>query len=160
MSADENQSMVEGSATVIVGVPPNDVFHAVADISRMGEWSPECVAGRWVPPATGPDVGAEFEGDNVAKLGPLTLKKWTTTSKVTECVPGEVFEFVSESYSVWRYEFAEHPEGTRLTESFSYTQYTGVQKFLYETIFRRSSGMVTAVEATLVRIKASVEAAN
>ena len=57
------------------------------------------------------------------------------SSKVTECARGEVFEFIAQGYSVWRYEFAEHPEGTRLTESFSYTQYTGAQKFFYETIF-------------------------
>ena len=34
------------------------------------------------------------------------------------------------------------------------------QKFFYDTILRRSAGMVGAVEATLARIKASVEAAN
>lgn len=145
---------------MLVGAAPADVFDAVADVSRMGEWSPECVAGRWVPPATGPEVDAEFEGDNVAKIGPITIKKWTTTSKVTECVRGEVFEFIAEGYSVWRYEFTDHPEGTRLLESFRYPQYTGFQKFIYETIFRRSTDLVGAVEATLARIKASVEAAN
>ena len=37
--------------------------------------------------------------DNEAKLGPITLKKWTTTSEITAYEPGEVFEFVTEILS-------------------------------------------------------------
>ena len=84
------------------------MFAAISDITRMGEWSPECVAGRWVAPATGPAVGAVFEGDNVAAIGPVTLKKWTTSSTVTACEPGAVFEFVAEGYTTWRYELSEN----------------------------------------------------
>jgi len=158
--SEDASSLVRGSATVHVNVPPGELFDAVADISRMGEWSPECVSGRWLAPAAGPAVGAEFEGDNVAKLGPITLKRWTTTSRVTACVRGEVFEFVAEGYSTWRYEFVPTPDGTQLTECYSYPPYTGAKKFFYETIGRRSASMVAAVESTLARIKASVEAAG
>jgi len=152
-----SSDIVTGSASTVIRCGPGDVFDAVADIERMGEWSPECVGGSWVSPATGPVVGAKFEGHNVAKLGPITLKKWSTTSEVTACVPGEVFEFVAEGYSTWRYEFAEHADGTQVTESFSYPQYVGREKFMYETLARRSKAMVGAVEATLVRIKAALE---
>ena len=62
--------MVEGSASMVINRPVSEVFDAVADITRMGEWSPECTGGRWVAPATGPSVGAKFEGDNMVKLGP------------------------------------------------------------------------------------------
>ena len=58
-------------------------------------------------PATGPAVGARFEGDNIAKAGPMTLKKWTTTSEITQCTPNQVFEFVAEGFTTWRYEY--HP---------------------------------------------------
>ncbi len=98
---------VEGVASVVVRRGAADVFAAISDITRMGEWSPECVAGRWVAPATGPAVGAVFEGDNVAAVGPVTLKKWTTSSTVTACEPGAVFEFVAEGYTTWRYELSE-----------------------------------------------------
>ena len=73
----------------------------------MGEWSPECVACRWVGDATGPAVGAKFEGDNVAAIGPITLKRWTTTSEVVDAEPNASFEFIAEGYSTWRYEFAD-----------------------------------------------------
>ncbi len=112
--------MVEGSASTVINRPPSEVFDAVADITRMGDWSPECVAGRWVDPATAPAVGAKFEGDNVVKVGPVTFKKWTTTSEITECTPNEVFEFVAEGYTTWRYEFEDRDGATSVTESFSH----------------------------------------
>ena len=150
--------MVEGSASVVINRPVAEVFAAITDITRMGEWSPECVSGRWIAPAAGPAVGASFEGDNIAKLGPVTLKKWTTTSEVTACVENEVFEFSAEGYTTWRYDFKAEGESTTVTESFSYPQYEGFQKFLYVTIARRDKGLATAVQATLNRIKAVLEA--
>ncbi len=151
--------MTEGSATIAIDRPIGDVFTAVSDVTRMGEWSPECIAGRWVAPATGPAVGAEFEGDNLAKLGPITLKRWTTTSKVTECVPNEVFEFVAEGYTTWRYEFSDIAGSTAVTESFSHADYSGFQGFLYGTLMRRQSAMVKGMQRTLERIKAQLETA-
>ena len=85
--------MSTGTASIVVRRPPLEVWAAVADITRMGEFSPECIAGRWLDGATGPAVGARFEGDNVAKVAGRTVKSWTTTSEVTRCEPGEVFAF-------------------------------------------------------------------
>lgn len=113
--------MVHGSASVVIDRKPAVVFSAIADVNRMGEWSPECVAARWVDGATGPAVGAKFEGDNrVAWVG-LTVKRWTTTSEVTACVPGAVFEFVAEGYTTWRYRLEPSGPGTKVTESYEYT---------------------------------------
>ncbi len=150
--------MVEGSASTTISQPPAVVFAAVADVTRMGEWSPECVAGRWVPPASGPALGAKFEGDNVAKMGPVTLKKWTTVSEITEFTEDEVFEFVTEDYTIWRYEFEDRDGSTQVTESFSYRPYEGRNKFFYETLGKRSAGMPGAVAKTLAQIKSTLEA--
>ena len=150
--------MPRGSARVEIARPVDAVFAAVTDITRMGDWSPECVVARWVAPATGPEVGAAFEGDNVAKAGPVTLKRWTTVSKVTEYVPNEVFEFVAEGFTTWRYEFEDLDGRTAVTESFEHDPYDGWQQFLYETVARRSSGLVKAMEETLERIKTTLEA--
>ena len=149
--------MVQASATTVINRPAAEVFAAVADITRMGEWSPECIAGRWVAPATGPAAGARFEGDNLAKAGPITLKKWTTTSEVTELVPDEVFEFVTEGYTTWRYELVERDGATTLTETYGHQPHVAWQRFLYDTVARRSVGMVKGMEPTLARIKASLE---
>jgi uncharacterized protein YndB with AHSA1/START domain len=148
---------VEGSASTVINRPVSEVFAAIADVTRMGDWSPECTAGRWVPPATGPAVGATFEGDNIAKLGPLTLKRWTTTSEVTAYVPDDVFEFVAEGYTTWRYEFQDRDGATTVTESYSHPPRTGWQKFAYDTVARRPTAMVTGMQETLGRLQEALE---
>ena len=145
------------SATTTIAAPISAVFAAVTDVTRMGEWSPECVACRWVGDATGPAVGAKFEGDNVAAVGPITLKRWTTTSEVVDIEPNASFEFIAEGYSTWRYEFAEREGATVVTESFSYPPYSGWQKFVYGRLLNRSKGMTTGMQATLDCIKESLE---
>ena len=148
---------VAGSATTTIAAPIADVFAAVTDVTRMGEWSPECVACRWVGGATGPAVGAKFEGDNVATLGPITLKRWTTTSEVVEVEPNSSFEFVAEGYSSWRYDFVERDGATIVTESFSHPPYVGWQKWVYGRLANRRKAMTTGMQATLARIKQSLE---
>lgn len=149
--------MGQGSASVEVSRDPAVVFAAVADVTRMGEWSPECISARWLDGATGPAVGAKFAGDNrVAVLG-LTLKKWTTTSEVTACVPGEVFEFVAEGYTTWRYRFEPSGAGTKVTESYEYPSTRRTQTFVYETVLRRPTAMIKGMQQTLERMKQSIE---
>ena len=146
-----------GSATLVIDRSPQEVWAAIADITRMGEYSPECIAGRWKGDATGPAVGAEFEGDNVAKLAGRTVKKWTTTSKVTACEPGAVFEFSAEGYTTWRYTFAAEGSGTRVTESFSY-EAKGFQGFMYDKVLQRKRMIRKGMQRTLARLKAALEA--
>lgn len=145
-----------GTASVLVRRSPDVVWAALSDVTRMGEWSPECIACRWVDGATGPAVGASFEGDNVATVGGRVMKRWTTTSTVAACEPGTVFEFVAEGYTTWRYEFAAEGDGTRVTETFSYAP-KGFQGFVYETLLRRGSMMTKGMQATLDRAKAVIE---
>ena len=147
-----------GSASITIDRSVAEVFEAVVDITRMGEWSPECVACRWAEGVDGPAVGATFNGDNVAKAGPITLKRWTTSSEITGYEPEALFEFVAEGYSTWRYEFEARDGSTVVTESFSFPPPEGVQKFLYETVMRRSKNMVKGMDATLGRLKAALEA--
>lgn len=149
--------MPTGSARIDIGRPPEEVWAAVADITRMGEWSPECIAGRWVGDATGPAVGARFEGDNVAKVFGRTLKKWTTTSEVTASEPGSVFAFVAEDFTTWTYRFEAAGTGTAVTETFEYEQ-KGVMGFVYERIMMRSKSLAKGTQHTLQRVKAALEA--
>ena len=145
-----------GTATISINRPSGVVWAAVTDITRIGEWSPECRAGRWIAPATGPAVGARFEGDNIATVAGRTVKKWTTTSEVITCEAGTKFEFVAEGFTTWCYEFAQEGTGTRLTESFRYES-KGLQGFVYTKLLRRPKAMTKGMERTLARIKAVVE---
>ena len=151
--------MSSGFAQITIDRPANEVWAAIADVTRIGDWSPECIAGRWVGGATGPAVGAKFEGDNVAMVAGRTIKKWTTTSEVTACEPGLVFEFVAEAYTTWRYDFL--PAGdssTTVTESFDYTA-KGFMGFVYDRILFRPKAMTKGMNSTLARVKSSLEQA-
>lgn len=65
---------VSGSA--LVEAPPETVWALVADVTRMGEWSPETVRCTWVDGATGPELGAAFKGDNKRGLARLPGCRW------------------------------------------------------------------------------------
>ena len=151
--------MPTGSASTEIDRQPDEVWAAIADVTRIGEWSPECLAARWVGGATGPAVGARFEGDNAVKIAGRTVKKWTTTSEVTAAEPGKRFEFLAEGYTTWRYELEPTATGTGtiVTESFEHKAATGFQGFVHSTLLRREAGLTKAMQRTLERLKASLE---
>lgn len=100
------------SVTETVAAPPDVLFRLVADVTRMGEWSPETTSCRWLPPDTGPVVGARFRGTN--RRGPLL---WATTCTVTAAEPGRRFAFDVAFGPVpiasWSYDFEPVGRGTR-----------------------------------------------
>jgi hypothetical protein len=105
------------SASIEVRAAPEVVWDLVADITRMGEWSPECVRAEWENGATGPAVGAHFHGYN--RAGTF---EWDVPGIVTECERAQVFAFAvprgGAMVNSWRFDFAPSGAGTTLTESF------------------------------------------
>jgi uncharacterized protein YndB with AHSA1/START domain len=67
---------------------PAAVWAALADLERMREWSPEHEGIRWLGGSTRLAVGARFTGTN--RHG---RRSWSTTSTVTELVPGRELAF-------------------------------------------------------------------
>ena len=47
-----------------IAAPPDKVWAMVADVTRMGEWSPENDGGTWLGDATEAKPGAKFAGAN------------------------------------------------------------------------------------------------
>ncbi|WP_067822417.1 SRPBCC family protein [Actinomadura kijaniata] len=102
--------------SVLVHAPPDEVYAAVADLRRMGEWSPECFR-IWVPGGV-VRPGAAFVGFN--RIG---RRFWFTTCRVTTARPGEEFAFRVTLLGIpaarWGYRFEADGDGaTRLTEYF------------------------------------------
>lgn len=151
--------MRTGTATIDINRSPQDVWAALTDVTRMGEWSPECVAARWVPDATGPAKGAKFEGDNEARLAGRVVKRWTTTSEVLTSEPESRFEFCAAGYTTWCYELEPTADGTRVTERFSYEP-KGFVGFIYEKILARPRMMTKGMQRTLDRVKQKLESAD
>ena len=107
----------ESSASIEIRATPEVVWALVADITRMGEWSPECVRAVWEHGAAGPAVGAHFHGYN--RAGTF---EWDAPGVVTDCEAGRLFAFAVPRESAvtnrWRFELAPSAGGTTLTESF------------------------------------------
>jgi uncharacterized protein YndB with AHSA1/START domain len=98
-----------------IGASPETVYAAIADISRMGEWSDECYACEWHEGFDSAAVGATFDGHN--RNGD---KEWTTQGKVIEADPGRAFAFecsmMDFHYSTWGYRIDPTQAGSTVTE--------------------------------------------
>lgn len=101
-----------------IDAPPEVVYDLVADVTRMGEWSPECTRGEWLNGATGPAVGARFKGSN--RRG---LARWSTRPRVVAAERGREFGFIApdplgRDFTKWTYRFEVTTSGTEVFESF------------------------------------------
>jgi uncharacterized protein YndB with AHSA1/START domain len=94
---------------------PDLAYAAIADVTRMGEWSEECRACEWHEASQGPVVGATFDGHN--RNGEHV---WTTQCRVIVAEPGRAFAFecsmMEFHYSTWGYRFEPTESGCRVTE--------------------------------------------
>ena len=101
-----------GSVTV-EGVTPEEVWSLISDVTRTGEWSPENTGSRWRDGATGPAVGARFQGTN--RNG---IFYWRTTAVVTAADIGRRFAFdvsaVGIPISHWDWTMSPTPGGTEV----------------------------------------------
>jgi uncharacterized protein YndB with AHSA1/START domain len=109
---DEAHSKVEGHRTEI-DAPPDLVYALLADITRMGEWSPECVRCRWIGPQRTAAPGVRFRG--TSRNG---WHRWSTTSTIVAAEPGRTFAFDVSYFrlpvATWRYEFQPNGRGGTL----------------------------------------------
>ena len=64
------------SGSIVIERSPEELYDMVADVTRMGEWSPVCTA-CWWDEGDGPHVGAKFTGRNERRE-----RTWETRSEV------------------------------------------------------------------------------
>lgn len=150
------------SVSIDIEAPPERVYGLVSDITRMGEWSPECRSCTWVKGATGPAVGARFRARNKGRRGP----SWFNTPVVTAAEPGRVFAFNRSGPGIgsytWRYEFDATETGTRLTESYNADRPVPKPMSRFTEFWTgshdRDADLRQGMRTTLERIKAAAEA--
>jgi uncharacterized protein YndB with AHSA1/START domain len=98
-----------------IAAPPEMVYAAISDVTRMGEWSEECHGCEWHEGYCGPVVGATFDGHN--RNGE---NEWTTQGRVVEADPGQSFVFecsmMEFHFSTWGYRIEPIESGSRVTE--------------------------------------------
>lgn len=149
--------------SIEIAASPTHVYTLVSDITRMGEWSPECVRCSWAKGATGPEVGARFRASNKGHRGPA----WFNTPTVTTAEPGREFAFNRNGPGIgsytWRYRMEPTSTGTRVTESFDAERPLGqlmtwiTEKWTGST--DRDADLHQGMTVTLSRLKAEAERA-
>lgn len=141
-----------------IAASPEAVYATVSDVTRMGDWSPECYACEWREGFDGAAVGAVFDGHN--RNGD---HEWTTRGKVVEAEPGHAFTFECSMndfhFSTWGYRIEPTRDGCRVTE---WTE-TLVPDSVMERAKRisgvedRSARNRETMQATLDRLAAALE---
>jgi uncharacterized protein YndB with AHSA1/START domain len=74
----------------MIAARPEQVWDLVADITRVGEWSPECIRATWLGQPDRPQPGARFTGHNRLPNG----FEYEVTCVVTDADPPRTFAWV------------------------------------------------------------------
>ncbi|MEU6083434.1 cytochrome P450 [Streptomyces sp. NPDC047108] len=98
-----------------MAVTPHEAWAAVADVTRMGEWSPECTGARWIGQPAEPATGARFVGVN--RRGRI---RWNTRCTITDARPGQAFAWHVERgvpLARWSFTFTPTEQGTLVEQT-------------------------------------------
>ena len=87
MTIIDSSPLFTAAESIELDLSPDEVYDAVSDLARSGDWSPECRGGVWTgePGA----VGSVFRGENyraedVVGWAPLVRGTWYTEAEVVE----------------------------------------------------------------------------
>ena len=158
---DANEHQLTETVSVTVAAAPEAVYDLVADITRMGEWSPACTGGKWSDDERRAFLGANKRGD----------VEYETQCAVEVAERGREFTFVNRGVDGqdelvrWSYRFEPSAGGSEVTESWEVLPAmiakieSGMDADAAAELF---AGMKTTTQAgmaeTLGKLKAAAEA--
>ena len=148
-----------GEVTVHIDAAPEAVYALVSDVTRTGEWSPECRRCRWVEGAACPTPGARFRGWN--RSGFI---RWSRLVEVISAHPGREFGWrtlpdrFNKDSTVWRYTLNPENSGTRITQAYAVDTLPRFPVNVIMRVFlRHHADMRPQMRQSLERIKAIAE---
>ena len=154
-------SSYQHEASIVIERSAVDLYDLVADVSRMGEWSPVCTGGRY------DDGGDWFTGTN--QLGDAT---WETRCRVVTADRGTEFAFVNcgldGGHELVRWGFRFRPLAdarTEVTQTWSvqptYAEGLGVDEESALGVLEMMKGLaLPGMPETLAALKADAEAGD
>ncbi len=150
--------MASLSESVQIQAPAGEVYDLVADLTRMGEWSPENLGARWLGGRSGAEVGARFIGRNRSGL-----LYWITFGRVMVADPGRelAFEitFGPVQVAYWQYLFTGAEDGScTVVENWTDRRPAAIRPAL-DAMFRarREDLNARSISKTLANLKAAAE---
>jgi Polyketide cyclase / dehydrase and lipid transport len=122
--------MADLRESLTVAAPADLVYDLIADLPRMGEWSPECERATWRGGATCASEGAQFVGHN--RAGSV---RWITQGEVVIAERGRhlAFEISFGPLKIARWEYAIVPEGADLSSCTVAEEWTDRRPLWYRT---------------------------
>jgi hypothetical protein len=143
---------MENHVEVTVEADIDDVWEVVRDVTRVGEWSHECVGAEWLAGAHEATPGARFRGRNRAGLF-----RW---GRVCEIVAADPYELVwitvpTAGYpdsSEWRIALAKVDGGTRISQQFRVLRAPKVLAVLYALMIPAHRDRTAALVEDLTRL--------
>lgn len=154
--------MGDVSVDIEVAAPAEVIYDLVADLPRMGEWSPECERVEWAETTPGPAIGARFTGHN--RNG---RHRWSTHGTVVTADRGQEFAFEVRSVlgmpvSTWTYRISSRGDGRCLVTESTEDRRGALIKVLGRLatgIADREARNRQTMTQTLERLRAAAEAA-
>jgi 3-hydroxyisobutyrate dehydrogenase-like beta-hydroxyacid dehydrogenase/uncharacterized protein YndB with AHSA1/START domain len=164
MSIDPKTFAMTVEAREHVDAPPETVYDLVADLTRMGDWSPECRGGDWVE-GDGPTVGTRFTGHN--RNGE---NQWSTPCEIVTADRGRELAWVvgASNFVItsWRYTFTPRGRGTDVVEQMELgKEYIGFRTFfegktpdeMEQLLGERRAKLHSDMQQTLAKLKQAAE---
>jgi hypothetical protein len=155
-------STFNASGSVTISAPAEEIYRFIAEMTRIGEVSPECTGGAWENEARG--EGAIFIGSNTA--GERT---WQRRIRVAVANPSSEFAFENLSDAAvpaspddkpvarWRYTFTPDEGGTRVEETWEFLDHPVLETFGEERMRVRQATNQSGIEQTLANLKVLLE---
>jgi hypothetical protein len=150
---------MRGSVTVFMAAPAARIWALIADVTRIGEFSPETFEAEWLPGSDGPAAGARFRG-HVRRNGRAPVY-WTTCT-VTASAPGREFAFSvgppgGRVLNTWRYQLVPRAGGTDVTESFELPRTLITRLYWLLAGWARGRANLAGMRTTLERLRTAAE---
>ena len=145
---------MENRVAVTVKATIDEVWDVVRDVTRVGEWSHECVGAAWLADANESTPGARFRGRNRAGMF-----RW---GRVCEIVSADPYELVWVTVptawypdsSEWRIALATVEGGTRISQQFRVLRAPRVLAVLYALVIPAHRDRTAALVEDLTRLGA------
>jgi hypothetical protein len=143
---------LENRVAVTVEADIDEVWDVVRDVTRVGEWSHECVGAEWLAGAHAALPGARFRGRN--RAGAL---RW---GRMCEIVSADPYELVWRTVptalypdsSEWRIALARVATGTRITQQFRVLRASRALAVLYALVVPAHRDRTAALVEDLTRL--------
>ncbi|HEX7460986.1 MAG TPA: SRPBCC family protein [Dermatophilaceae bacterium] len=152
--------MADVRTSLAVVAPADAVYDLVADLPRMGEWSPECERVTWRGGATSAVSGAQFLGFNRAGF-----VRWITQGEVVTAEPGRhlAFEITFGPMKIARWEYFIVPDDADPSICVVVEEWTDRRPGWYRALAEKAFGPRATINErgmvkTLANLKKAAEA--